>query len=102
MSQVSSEIILPDQLLPECVEQGVIQVGDCPTFLADEMVMVSFLGGVVADPAITKIGFGYQSHRLEQLQGAIDGGDVEMGVAGFDLSIDLLSAEVPLTVFNGV
>ena len=56
--------------------------------------MMSLIGVVVAQNSLTHIGLGDQLQLFQQLQSAVYGGDIDLGVFGSNLGIDLLGTDM--------
>lgn len=63
--------------------------------------MVAFIGVVVARPSFTQVRLRYQAQPLQQVKGAVDRGDVDMGILGANLGIDLFGADVAIACLHG-
>jgi len=70
------------------------------TPLADQMVVVTFFGGMIAKSPAPQVGLGYQAQILQQLKGAVDSGDINMGISGTDQGMDILSAYVVIALLK--
>ena len=50
-------------------------------------MVVALVGGMVADPSLAEVGLGDQAQPLEEFKGAVDGGNVNVGVLSGNLGI---------------
>ena len=102
MPEVGSKAMLPKQGLLKRGQQRLIEVNDGATLPADEVVMAALVGRVIAEPAPAEVGLGHQGKLLQQVQGPVDSGDIDVGVSGDDMGIHLFSADVVIAVLDGV
>ena len=56
---------------------------------------------MIAKSPAPEVGLGYQAQALQQLQGAIDSGDVHLGIFGANLGVDILSAYMVIALLKG-
>jgi len=73
MPQVSTELVFAEQGTPQRRQYRFIKVDYLAALLTDQMMVVSFTGGVISRPTSPKVGLGDQTKSLEQFQGAING-----------------------------
>jgi hypothetical protein len=93
-------------LLPQGVVKGgqhlVIQLQHLSALLADEVVMSPLTGQFVTDAPAAQVNLIDDVQLFQQLQRAVDCGDVDAGVAGPHPGIDVLSADVALAFVDGL
>lgn len=80
-------------LLGEIAELFGRYLGDVPTPVADKMHMIMRLGGV-AGCAVTEVGVSDQIEALKQVEGAVNGGDVNSRCHALDVFADCLRGGV--------
>ena len=102
MPEVGNEVVFPQQGLLKRGQQRLIKVNDGTALPTDEVVMASLVGRVIAEPAPAEVGLRHQGKLLQQVQGPIDSGDIDVGVSGDDLGIHLFSADVVIAVLDGL
>lgn len=100
--QVSLETVVFEQGAFQLRKCGFIDIYGRVALFTDQMVVMSFIGGMVTEPAAAEIGLGDQTQALQQLQSSIDGRNVNVWIFGFYLGVDLLGADVALAVLQGV
>ena len=94
VAQVSLESVFAQNGPFDWIKHSLIKLKNPPALPADQVVMVSFFHGMIAEFAAAEVGLGNQPELLEQFQGSIDGGYVDVGVFGAYLLIYLLSADM--------
>jgi len=99
--EVSLEAIFMFQCLAQGVNRALPEVYDDSAVLADEMMVMPLVCGVIPDSPFPQIGLHYQSKALEQLQGTVYGGDVYLRIYCSDLRVDLLHTDMVVALVNG-
>lgn len=100
MAYAGFEPVLLEQGALKGQERGFRDLYGSATPLADQVVMVSLVGIMIAKSPATQVGLGHQIKILQKLQGAIDGGDIYMWVFDAHLSVDLLGADVVIALLE--
>jgi len=101
MLQISDEPVLTEQSILEGSQQRFIKVNHSTTIPANKVMVMSLLHRVIPDTATAEVGCGYQAKLLEQVQGAIDGGDIDIGIFFYNLGMYFFGADVVITALNG-
>jgi len=91
-----NKIVVANQKLLQRFKGRLVQVNNPAAPLANEMMVVSLLSVMVAEPIATEVGLGYELQLLHQLQSPIDGRFIDTWIPSFDLAIDISSRDVPL------
>ena len=93
---LNDEAILGGDLLLQALDLAIFELYNRPTARADQMVVVAFMGDIVV------LRLGAEMARLsnprfaEQIQGAVDGGQSQVGVLLGELVIHRLRRDVLL------
>ena len=66
------------------------------------MVMVPLPRRMIPEAASPQVGLCYQTELLQELQGAVDSRDINMGVFSHNLGIDFLGADMVIAILNSV
>jgi len=101
MAYVGPEPVLLEQGVPQGQERGFRGLYGGAALLTDQVVVVTLFGGVIAKSTAPQVGLGYQAHFLQQLQVAIDGGNIHLGIYGADMGMYILSAYVVIALLEG-
>jgi hypothetical protein len=86
-------VVVPYGLL-QGAEVGRVQLQGLAAAGADQVVVLPVLCPVVLLFPFPQVGLGYQPQASQEVQGAVDSGDVDVGIAGPDLGEDIFGAEV--------
>jgi hypothetical protein len=78
--------------------QGFLQVYYLAAATANEVMVMSLPGDMIADAPFAEIGFGNEIQLFQQLQSAIDGGYIGVRIAFVQLLVDVLGADVPVGI----
>ena len=101
MAYIGFESIFPKQCALQWQEWRFRGLYGCATLLTNQMVVMPFFGGMIAKSPAPEVGLGYQAKILQQLQGAIDSGNVYVGIFGANPGMDILSAYVVIALLKG-
>jgi hypothetical protein len=100
--QIRAEPITGEQLLFDGHQQGRV----CPHFpaalAADEVEMRTMLVRCVHDPAVPQVGTADKAHIHQQIERAVNGGEVQRFTAHLDYGEDFLSGHVMIAVSNRI
>jgi hypothetical protein len=94
VAQVSLESVFAQNGPFDWIEDSLIKLKNPPALPADQVVMMSLFHRMVAEFAAAEVGLSNQSQLLEQFQGSIHGGYVDVRVSGAYLSVYFLSADM--------
>ncbi len=98
MPEVDQERVLPLKRRGERVEKVGGDLADVTAVTADEMYVLLLADGVIRGRAVGQVGMGHEAEFLEQLQGAVDRGDVDTGGGLRHLEVDLVGRGVAKAV----
>jgi len=96
--QIGIEAIFLKQFLFERIQRNLVQVHYLPAALADEMMVMSFLGCMITDITFPKVGLSNQIKLLQQFQCAIDSGYVGIGITPVKLLIQFFGADMSVRI----
>jgi hypothetical protein len=100
--EVGGEAVFPQQALLQRRQQAVLQRKVGAALAAHQVVMTPALQQLVADAAASQVGFRDQAELLQEVQGAVYGGDIDEGVLLEDPLVDLLGADVSLAIVDDI
>lgn len=100
VTYVGPEPIPLKQGLLQRQKQGLIRLGGGTTTLTDQMMMVPFIHEMVAHTPLAHVSLRYQAQALQQLQVAIDSGDIYIGILGMNLGVDILGADMVIAALK--
>jgi hypothetical protein len=96
--QIGFEAIFLKQLVFERIERRFVQVRYLAAVLADEVMVVSLLGNVIAHTSFAEVGLRDQIQFLQKFQSAIDRRYVGTGITTVQLLVELFGADVPVGI----
>ena len=98
MPEVNEERVLPLERRGERVEKVRGDLADVTAVTADEVYVLLLADGVIRGRAVGQVRVGHQAEFLEQLQRAVDGGDVDAGGGLRHLEVHLVGRGVAKAV----
>ena len=102
MAYIRGKIIILLQHLFQVIHYRFIKVNYLATFLADQMMVMTFICRVIADPPPPEVSLGYQTKSMQQLQRPVHGGYIEVRISRYHLSIYLLRADVMVAFLDSI
>src|SRR5262249_33443989 len=96
MGQVCLEAVASPKIGPQRLQNREFELLLRAAATADQVLMETLVGAVVLGDAVVEVGVRHQAEILEQLQGAIDGRDVDLREARRDASVDGLDRDVSI------
>jgi len=98
MPEVDQERVLPLERRGERVEQFRGDLADVTAVAADEVYVLLLADGVIRGRAVGQVRVGHQAELLEELQRAVNGGDVDTGGGLRHLEVHLVGRGVAKVV----
>jgi len=100
VAQVGYKAVVAQKRLLETFQRRFIKVDNSAAFAADEVVVMALVCRVVSDPPASQVCLGDHAQLFQEVEGAVDGGDVHVGVLLDYPGVYLLGADVVGAVFN--
>jgi len=94
MLQIGSKLIPGAELFIQTEEQVLVSVDHLPTMPAYQMDVGTMLVGSVDYPALSKIDTTGKSLRHQQVEGAVNCGDIRRGCFALDVGKNFLSVNM--------
>jgi hypothetical protein len=101
VAYIRLELVITPQYQLQMVHHRFIQVNYLAALLTYQMVMMAFIRRMVSDPPPAKVGFGYQTKPMEQLQRPVHGRYIQVRILLHHLGVYLFGADVMVAVPNG-
>jgi hypothetical protein len=102
MRQVSHEAVMLQEVLAERLQDLQTQLLLRSAVATDQVLMDTAIGAMVLRYAVVKMGVGQDVELLKQLEGAIDGGNVDLWKAGRHSTMDRLCRKMPVYILDGL
>ena len=98
MFEVRVEAVFPTQLLHKRCRIRVRRFYDHSALLTDKVVVAALVDIVISRLSLAHVGLGDEVQLFEQLQGAVYGRYIGVGITGSDPGADFLGAGVAVAV----
>jgi len=98
MAELNGEAMLLEDGFLHPKKQVLFKFQGSPALATDEVMVVAVFAQMILRPSLTEVGLHKRPQSLEELQVTVNGGEVDVAIAGLDPPMDLLSDGVALTL----